>query len=88
MTLSKSKKLRVGGREDVEKLLETESLTVIQTADEPPSPVQVSGSDSIQIGGLKRDFLNPKGMWFWAASDNLRVASINAVVAAERILLQ
>jgi aspartate-semialdehyde dehydrogenase len=74
---------------DLEKCLEAEakSLTVIQTADEPPSPVQVAGTDLVQIGGMKRDFLNPRGVWFWAVSDNLRLAALNAVSAAKSILL-
>lgn len=71
---------------DVERLLDSEKLTVIQTADEPPSPVQVAGSDTIHVGGIKRDFLNPNGFWFWAASDNLRLAAINAVAAAESVI--
>jgi len=74
---------------DLEKCLEAEaqSLTVIQTAEEPPSPVQVAGTDLVQVGGMKRDFLNPRGVWFWAVSDNLRLAALNAVSAAKSILL-
>lgn len=72
---------------DLEKCLESEAISVIATDDEPPSPVQVAGADGIQIGGMKRDFLNPRGVWFWAASDNLRLAAVNAVMAAERLLL-
>jgi aspartate-semialdehyde dehydrogenase len=74
---------------DLEKCLEAEeeSLTVIQTTEEPPSPVQVAGTDLVQIGGMKRDFLNPRGVWFWAVSDNLRLAALNAVSAAKNILL-
>jgi aspartate-semialdehyde dehydrogenase len=68
---------------EVESLLDSRNLTVIQTADEPPSPVQVAGTDTIQIGGIKRDFLNPNGFWLWAVSDNLRLAALNAVAAAE-----
>ena len=73
---------------EVEGLLGSDHLTVIQTADEPPSPVQVSGTDTVQVGGMKRDFLNPKGFWFWAVSDNLRLSALNAVAAAESILLR
>jgi len=71
---------------EVENLLDSESLTVIQTADEPPSPVQAAGLDTILVGGIKRDFLNPSGIWLWVASDNLRLAAIHAVAAAERNL--
>jgi aspartate-semialdehyde dehydrogenase len=71
---------------EVETLLDSENLTVIQAADEPPSPVEAAGLDTILVGGIKRDFLNPGGMWLWVASDNLRLAAIHAVLAAERNL--
>jgi len=73
---------------DLEKCLESDVISVSVTDDEPPSPVQMAGNDGIQIGGIRRDFLNPRGVWFWAASDNLRLAAVNAVAAAERHLLQ
>jgi len=73
---------------DLEKCLESDVISVSVTDDEPPSPVQMAGNDGIQIGGIRRDSLNPRGVWFWAASDNLRLAAVNAVAAAERHLLQ
>ena len=73
---------------DLEKCLESDVISVSVTDDEAPSPVQMAGNDGIQIGGIRRDFLNPRGVWFWAASDNLRLAAVNAVAAAERHLLQ
>ncbi|MSO23033.1 MAG: hypothetical protein EXQ58_07235 [Acidobacteria bacterium] len=73
---------------DLEKCLESDTVSVRATSDEPPSPAQVAGTDGIQIGGMKRDFLSPRGVWFWAVSDNLRLAAVNAVMAAERHLLQ
>jgi len=73
---------------DLEKCLESDAVSVSATCDEPPSPVGVAGNDGIRIGGMKRDSLNPRGVWFWAASDNLRLAAVNAVVAAERYSLQ
>ena len=72
----------------LEKCLESDVISVSGTDSEPPSPVQMAGNDGIQIGGIRRDSLNPRGVWFWAASDNLRLASVNAVAAAERYLLQ
>ena len=47
-----------------------------------------TGADTVQVGGMKRDFLNPKGFWFWAVSDNLRLSALNAVAAAESIFLR
>jgi len=72
----------------LEKCLESDVISVSGTDSEPPSPVQIAGNDGIQIGGIRRDSLNPRGVWFWAASDNLRLAAANAVAAAERYLLQ
>jgi aspartate-semialdehyde dehydrogenase len=72
---------------EVESLLDSKTLTVTRSADEPPSPAEAAGMDTIQIGGIKQDFLNPNGLWFWAVSDNLRLAAINAVAAAEGIFL-
>jgi len=74
--------------EHLEKCLESDMISVSATDNEPPSPVQVAGTEGVQIGGFKRDFLNPRGVWFWAASDNLRLAAVNAVMAAEHILLR
>jgi len=73
---------------DLEKRLESDAISVSTSHDEPPSPVQVAGTDNIHVGGMKRDFLNPCGVWLWAASDNLRLSAVNAVTAAERILLR
>ncbi len=79
---------RVVSIEQVERALTCEQLTVRKAGDEPPSAVQVAGTDGIQIGGVKRDFLNPEGVWLWAAADNLRLSAQNAVAAAETIFLQ
>lgn len=68
---------------ELEKSLDSARVTLIHTEDEPPSPVQVAGTDFVQVGGMKRDILNPSGVWFWAVSDNLRVSALNAVSAAE-----
>ena len=73
--------------EDLESCLESDDITVINTEDEPPSPVDVSGTDHIQVGGIKRDTSRPNGFWLWVVSDNLRLAALNAVGAAESILL-
>ena len=72
----------------LEKALDSAHISVTQTEDEPPTPVQVAGSDVIQIGGMKRDFMNPYSVWFWAVADNLRLMALNAVSAAEYYLLK
>jgi aspartate-semialdehyde dehydrogenase len=72
---------------EFENLLECDELEVIRGEEEPPSPVQVTGTNKIQIGGIKRDLSNPKGFWALAVSDNLRLSALNAVTAAEKIIL-
>lgn len=72
---------------ELEGLLASEQLEMIAGVDEPPSPVQVTGNNKVQIGGIKQDLRNPKGFWAWAVCDNLRLAALNAVMAAERIIL-
>jgi aspartate-semialdehyde dehydrogenase len=73
---------------ELEKCLESDAISVTATDDEPPSPVDVAGNEGIQVGGMRRDLFNPRGVWFWAASDNLRLAAVNAVTAVEKYFLQ
>jgi aspartate-semialdehyde dehydrogenase len=73
--------------QEIENSMRSEFIEVISTRNEPPSPVQVAGTDLIQLGGMKRDLVNPHGIWFWAVADNLRLAALNAVALAERLVL-
>ena len=73
--------------DQLENDLTCELLTVSETSNEPPSAIQVDGIDGIHLGGVKRDVLNPNGIWFWAVADNLRLSVQNAVSAAETIFL-
>ncbi|MEW5978684.1 MAG: Asd/ArgC dimerization domain-containing protein [Acidobacteriota bacterium] len=73
--------------EELGRIVSSDSVTLLE-ADEPgPSPVQAAGTDTVQLGLIKRDFLHPNAFWIWAASDNLRISAINAVHAAESVLL-
>ena len=73
--------------DQLESDLTCELLTVSKISNEPPSAIQVDGIDGIHLGGVKRDFLNPNGIWFWAVSDNLRLSVQNAVAVAETIFV-
>jgi aspartate-semialdehyde dehydrogenase len=73
---------------DLEGALDCDSLEVVSSPDEPPSPVQVAGTDRIQLGGMKRDLFCSDGIWLWAAADNLRLSAINAVSALEHFMLK
>jgi aspartate-semialdehyde dehydrogenase len=74
--------------DQIENSIRSEFVEVTPAGDEPPSPVQVAGTDLIHLGGLKRDFANPKGIWFWAVADNLRLSALNSVAVAERMILR
>jgi len=74
--------------DQIEDSIRSEFIEVVPAGDEPPSPVQAAGTDLIHLGGLKRDFANPKGIWFWAVADNLRLSALNSVAVAERLILR
>ncbi len=76
---------------ELEQAAQTEELTaaisgehveVLQTAEESPSNVNAAGQEQIQVF-VRNDAQQPKGFWLWAASDNLRIAAINALECAE-----
>ncbi len=79
---------------ELEQAAQTEELTaaisgehveVLQTAEESPSNVNAAGQEQIQVF-VRSDAQQPKGFWLWAASDNLRIAAINAVECAESMI--
>ncbi|MCM8813892.1 MAG: aspartate-semialdehyde dehydrogenase [Candidatus Omnitrophica bacterium] len=52
-----------------------------------PMPAQVSGTDPVYVGRIRRDPFVKKGMWLWVVSDNLRKgAATNAVQIAEYLI--
>jgi aspartate-semialdehyde dehydrogenase len=50
--------------------------------DDAPSNVSAAGQADIQLL-LKRDPVQPNGVWLWATTDNLRVSALTAVECAE-----
>jgi len=49
-----------------------------------PTPVEVTGSDLVYVGRLRRDLSSERGIWMWIVADNLRKgAATNAVQIAE-----
>ena len=51
----------------------------------PPTQVDAAGSSDILVDAVTRDPAHPKGIWIWAAVDNLRLAAVNAVEIAESL---
>lgn len=52
--------------------------------EDSPSNVSAAGQADIQLS-FKVDAVQPKGVWLWAAADNLRIAALNAVECAESL---
>ena len=59
-----------------------EHVSVIESAQEAPNNVNAAGQGEILVSVIK-DASDARSVWVWAASDNLRVAAINAVECAE-----
>lgn len=57
----------------------------IATADESPSNVGAAGLDDVLVS-LRLDPQQERGLWLWAAADNLRIQTVTAVEAAQQAL--
>lgn len=71
--------------EELTAALSGEHVDLLQSADESPSNVNAAGQEQIQVFA-RRDSQRPAGFWLWAASDNLRIASLTAVECAESMI--
>ena len=59
-----------------------EHVNVTYAAEDAPSNVNAAGQAGILVS-IFPDANDAKGLWIWAASDNLRIAATNAVECAE-----
>ena len=67
---------------DLSQALTGEHVTVARQAEDSPSNVNAAGQGDILVS-LARDENDLKGVWIWAAADNLRIAAVAAVECAE-----
>lgn len=52
-----------------------------------PMPLFLSGKDPVYVGRIRKDLSNPKGLTFWAVSDQIKKgAALNAVQIAEYLI--
>ena len=58
----------------------------IARAGEAPNNVAAAGRDEVLVS-LRRDAQHDNAFWLWAASDNLRIETLNAVEAAKQALV-
>jgi aspartate-semialdehyde dehydrogenase len=69
---------------DVTTALAGEHVTVIPSGEEQPNNVNVAGQENIMLS-VRPD--HQKGIWIWAAVDNLKLAAITAVDCAAALAL-
>jgi aspartate-semialdehyde dehydrogenase len=58
-----------------------EHVQIITPPDDAPSNITASGQDNILVN-LRNDPAREKGIWIWAAADNLRLSAITAAECA------
>jgi aspartate-semialdehyde dehydrogenase len=64
--------------------LGAEHVTVVHGAAESPSNVNAAGQDDILLT-VRPDQRRETGFWLWAATDNLRMAALNAAECVESV---
>jgi aspartate-semialdehyde dehydrogenase len=79
--LEMEKSVSVG---DFSAALAGEHVEVARSPEDFPSNVNVAGKDHILVT-LRRDVSNDKGLWLWAAADNLRLAALTAADCASAL---
>jgi aspartate-semialdehyde dehydrogenase len=79
--LEMEKSVSVG---DFSAALAGEHVEVARSPEDFPSNVNIAGKDHILVS-LRRDVSNDKGLWLWAAADNLRLAALTAADCASAL---
>lgn len=79
--LEMEKSVSVG---DFSGALAGEHVEVARSPEDFPSNVNIAGKDHILVS-LRRDLSNDKGLWLWAAADNLRLAALTAADCASAL---
>jgi len=70
---------------ELSRALTGDHVMVAGSDEDAPSNVSSAGQSDIQLW-LKPDPLQPRGVWLWAAVDNLRISALTAVECAESMM--
>lgn len=74
---------KVSAREATEILSAARGVTVVDV----PNPLMAAGTDDCYVGRIRSDVNDPRSLWFFSVSDNLRKgAALNAIQIAELFL--
>ncbi len=66
---------------DLTRALAGDHVSVARLAEDSPSNVGAAGQDDVLVE-IRRDVRHERGLWVWAAADNLRIAALTAVDCA------
>jgi aspartate-semialdehyde dehydrogenase len=70
----------------VQQVLNEPPIEVHGAEAEPPNNVGVAGQMGVAVGALTVDRNNPRAVWAWMASDNLRLVAENAVMVLREVI--
>jgi aspartate-semialdehyde dehydrogenase len=71
---------------DLEASFRNVSWEVREPDQGPPTNTGVAGQSGITLDAIREDETDPAAAWFWLATDNLRIAADNALLAAAAII--
>jgi len=74
--------------ESIEDALDQKPLKACRGLDMEPNMADVAGSEDITLGRVVKDASVQAGYWIWGVLDNLKLAAINTVDIAERLLAE
>jgi aspartate-semialdehyde dehydrogenase len=66
------------------KALAGDHVTILTGSEDGPSNVNAAGQGKILVS-VRIDARNPKGVWIWAAADNLKIAAMTAAECASTL---
>jgi aspartate-semialdehyde dehydrogenase len=66
---------------DLTRALTGDHVSIAHVGDGPASNVSAAGQDEVLVE-VRRDSRHERGLWVWAAADNLRIATLTAVDCA------
>ncbi len=66
---------------DLTRALAGDHVSVARLAEDSPSNVGAAGQDDVLVE-IRPDVRHERGLWVWAAADNLRIAALTAVDCA------
>ncbi|MCC6858541.1 MAG: hypothetical protein IT158_08275 [Bryobacterales bacterium] len=74
------------GIEALERVLSPSPVDLRGKGVEPPNIVGVAGQSGVAVGALAADRNDAQACWFWAAVDNIRLSSEEALAVARQLL--